>query len=566
MFSDKIGYDEAYDVWRAYNAATGAWEIQPPKSTTLDNYAVQACAAVRLRRAPSSVDDTLRFARRYLKRAFTQDGTRIAFANGTLDISTRVLHPHQAANNLTHSLGYDYNPDGSTARIDGVLETLTNDPIARTAIREHIGLALMQDVDFQRCILVVGTAGSGKTTLLRIFNIVLGQASDKFAPGDIFANGHEGLLQRADCREWTGCALDEFPAEVLKNEELFKAMTAHSGVSSRHHSRAPINAQWRPKIILGANDVPRFRDRSGAIHRRLLVVEVPLDAKIERPDQKVIHALRAEAGAFAALCLDAARAAMERGEYSISDSMRASYDEIATEGDTLKQFVSECCVLSINTGKPHEVLSSSLHKVLTQWLEQNGHVVRFSVIRMSKDLRAYAPWRIGKHHSDEGAKLTGIGILLNAPNHTPGTDDFSQNRQESSENRQWASSRVVPPMSAVDHYEATNHANLTIPDDFPDDFSQNRQAEIDQVYAQNEALADDSDDSSTIPRYMKKKECVQGVKKHSSADIKSTSEKSSESSEGGVDPQLAPCSGGCGVPTPHGWMCRSCRVQTREGR
>jgi hypothetical protein len=66
------------------------------------------------------------------------------------------------------------------------------------------------------------------------------------------------------------CA-DEIPAEALRDEELFKTMSAHGGVEMRGmHKDEDTANRWRPKLILAANDGPRYKDNEASFQAAVL--------------------------------------------------------------------------------------------------------------------------------------------------------------------------------------------------------------------------------------------------------------------------------------------------------
>jgi P4 family phage/plasmid primase-like protien len=403
---DTLAYDEEIQAYRKYQDE--AWQVVPNRAITLDALVIKALTQQGVPRTETHVNAVLRFARRHLNRMFDRASANkklIAFANGTLEMTMAsdgsygfervLLRQHNADDNVTYCLPYPWQPGLPTPLIDRLLESITPDLVARAALRVHIGLALLGDTSLHNVLLLLGQPGCGKTTLLRLWNLMLGQEPDQFAPGTIFENSREGSLQRTVCRTWHGVALDEFPTDALQDEEPFKKMTSHSGIDSRAHHRDPINAQWKPKIIMAGNDVPSFKDASGACQRRMLVIECPNTLAPTQVDAHLVQKLQAELGGFVAQCLAAALATLQVGSYPISAAMRATFDMVATEGDPLKAFVAECCLLTIYTGQRHHSYSAKAYQRYTEWCSTNGHRP-LSNTMFSKRLRAYAPWRITK--------------------------------------------------------------------------------------------------------------------------------------------------------------------------
>ena len=420
------GYNEQSDAWYKYNGTH--WEhVQTKNPIVLDNQMEDIFRRIGIKVSGRAVDDARRFARRYCTAIETPPAGLINFRNGTLDLTSKTLQPHDRKHGFTYCLPYDYAGQGETPIFDRLLASNTDDPAAPNVIMTHIGLALMRDTGFQNVVLLLGQPGSGKSTILRAINRLLGMAEYKYAPGMIYNPDREGSLQRGVCRDWHVTVMDEFPTEALKHEDLFKQMTAHEGVDSRLHQALPTNEQWMPKAIMAANDMPVFTDKTGAIRRRLIVITSSNVRKEADFDRSIMRRLEPEFGAFAAKCLAAAESAIAANCYPVSAAMVAKYDELATDNDPVKAFVAEMCVLSTdNANATVTCYSSELHEAYKDWAARNGHK-EISNIALSRRITSYAPWRITKDRTAAGMRLSGIGLASRYVGLSTGNVAFEKN-------------------------------------------------------------------------------------------------------------------------------------------
>jgi hypothetical protein len=143
------------------------------------------------------------------------------------------------------------------------------------------------------------------------------------------------------------CA-DEIPAEALRDEELFKTMSAHGGVEMRGmHKDEDTANRWRPKMILAANDRPRYKDVAGAVKERCIFISCPNHRPRGERDPQLFAKLRSEIGASAATCIELARRVLARGYYPMSYAMKHMTDLIARDGNHVKAFVAEHCIVGV---------------------------------------------------------------------------------------------------------------------------------------------------------------------------------------------------------------------------
>lgn len=433
-FRDRLAYDATSGTWRQW--AGTHWQQLLPGDPALDDAGAEVLRAIGLRVSGGAIDDTARLARRRCLMTFTRSMHLVNFANGTLDVASGTLRPHSPADGLTSCLPYAYDPKGVTPTIDALIAELAPDPAAGRVLRTHIGLALLNDATFHKAVLLLGAPGSGKTTLLLLTAAAMGASPDlpKFAPGLIYRNDREGSLQRGYSRDWPMILSDEFPADVLRDEEPFKAMTAHSAIDSRIHHAHPVNERWRPKALLAANDMPQFSDKTGAIKRRLIVITCPTIRDEAAYDRAMLNRSIAELGAFAAQCIAAAHAAIAANTYPISRAMEAAYDELVIDGDPVKAWAAERAVLLVdNAGLPGSsslrALVSDLAKDYNAWAEANHHK-SMSTIGLSKRLVAYAPWRVTRHRTEAGQYLLGIALADAHPDLAVGNVAFEAKQKK----------------------------------------------------------------------------------------------------------------------------------------
>jgi hypothetical protein len=316
-----------------------------------------------------------RVAASYSKRDLHTDQPNfINFANGTLDITTQQLHAHNRDDNFAYCLGYNFDPSGSHPHIDAFLATTIDDEHARQALIAHIGLALIRDTSFHNFCLLIGPPRAGKSTVLALKNAVCGMIADpyRFAGPSLFGRDLEGKRARAQWVELRGVCVDELPGEALRDEECLKIMSAHGGVEMRKIGKdEKTDNRWYPKLLMSTNDTPHYKDVSGAIRERALIIECPHGPRPDNQQDKELwkRDLAPEIGAFAATCLRYALALKANGYYPRSAQMRRHLDEIEHFGNPLKSFIRECCVLEPGA----KLTVDALYKEYCEYTEGSGN-------------------------------------------------------------------------------------------------------------------------------------------------------------------------------------------------
>jgi putative DNA primase/helicase len=282
-------------------------------------------------------------------------------------------HIHNPLDHLTECLPFNYDPKGSNPAIQAFLQSAIPDPEGRRAYMTHVGLSLIGDRSLHKALVLLGPPRSGKTTLLKLAQLTLGVAPGQFPSAILFSSQGRGANSRATWRDHSPrlVCLDEFPEEAVRDEgeDLFKSMTAHGGVAMWHtYQREHADNVWTPKLLFATNNRMRYRDPSGALTRRLLVVSCPNGLPDHKLDGNLLNKLSTELGAFAAQCIQLALEAQKNHAYPESAAMRALLADIERSGDAVKLWASEQCILDPNTFTSTQILYG--HFKL--WCEENG--------------------------------------------------------------------------------------------------------------------------------------------------------------------------------------------------
>ncbi len=370
-YADELAWDVKSTIWRRW---TGTHWKAERENETLDLHATEVLRAMGIPITNvGKLDGVIRLARVLCKRDFKASPLLVNFQNGTLDLATMTGHRHTAEDNLTECLPYDYTPKGNFPTIEHFLKSAIPDSEGQRAYMAHVGLALINDHTLHKALVLLGPPRSGKTTLLKLAQLVLGVSPGQFPTAVLFSPESRGANSRATWIDHSPrlVCLDEFPEEALRDEgeELFKSMTAHGGVSMwlKYRDERAENA-WTPKLLFATNNRMRYRDPSGALTRRLLIVECPYSLPDSRLDSTLLHKFEPEFGAFAAACLQLALEVQSSQVYPESVAMRALLADIERSGDAVKLWLSENCTFEASAFIP----THTLYLNFKGWCEDNG--------------------------------------------------------------------------------------------------------------------------------------------------------------------------------------------------
>ena len=412
-YRDNLVYDDETKQWHAWEGTY--WKlIADEKSVILDRYVREAiieCGAVA---RGGTMNDTLRHARVLLEGKLEAVRGLVNFKNGTLTADTMALAPHQKADSLTYCLPYDYDATGECPNFIAYLTGRIPDKEARLTIAEHIGLAFLRDTSLGKALIFKGEPGSGKSKMLDIILLLFGLIPGAYAPRSIFSPDNESIRSRSEWQDRLICPIDEVPSDAFQNEETFKRLTTHGGADARAMNQNANSKPWQAKFVMTCNDPPKFGDKSGAVKRRLLVILYGPALDPKKYDLKLLDKIVPELGAIARLSIEAAKEVYARNGYTVSRKMEVTLDAICSEGDILKQFVAERCRLAVEDKVSTDTYTSGgpeLYEAFQKYCETNGVRIPPTKPKVTKDLLAYAAWKLHSRRGNAGLVWKGIKLL-----------------------------------------------------------------------------------------------------------------------------------------------------------
>lgn len=210
------------------------------------------------------------------------DANLIAFSNGLYNIATKELQDFSPDVVVTNQIPWDYNPDAYSELCDKTLDKIAcNDADIRALLEEMIGYCFYRKNELSKAFICTGTKSNGKSTFLEMIQNVLGQ-------GNYSALGLDELDEKFSVATMSGKLAnigDDISDEFLQGRSIaqFKKLVSGNMIKAEIKNNPDIFF-FKPtvKLIFSANDIPRMKDKTGAVLRRLIIV--PFNATFSKQD------------------------------------------------------------------------------------------------------------------------------------------------------------------------------------------------------------------------------------------------------------------------------------------
>ena len=337
--------------------------------------------------------------------------------NGTLDLRTGSLLPHEPANLITQLAAVDFDPRATSDEwLLFVNQCMQGDPDLVRFLQVSAGLALSADVSPQFLWCHYGRGGNGKSTFLGALTKMLGDYA--VAAKADFLMMKQGESHPTEVAMLYGKRLVtaiECEGGRRLRESFVKMITGGDMIAARRMKEDfwMMDPTWH--IHVSFNDPPTIGGTDDGIRRRLKII--PWSAKFEgaNKDDKLKKRLESEQHRAAMLnwCLEGMRDYFGNG-VPTAVAVAAATDQYVAEQDTLGNFLEECC----DTGRGGSVRFNDFMAAYHHWLEARGENPRaWSGKRLGNELQRRG---FNKHRPNAGPDrsktvYTGLTMLVAPP-------------------------------------------------------------------------------------------------------------------------------------------------------
>ena len=268
----------------------------------------------------------------------------IAFNNGIYDIVTDTLIPYTPDIILTNRINHNYNKDAYNQLTDTTLDKLScNDNEVRALLEECIGYCFYRRNELGKAFILTGDKSNGKSTFLDLIKYILGdnnisaldlrELGDRFSTAMLF-----GKLANIG---------DDIGDEFMQGSavSIFKKIVTGNRVKAEQKGKDPFEFNPYVKLLFSANDMPRMRDKTGAVLRRLVMI--PFNASFTKDnvdyDPFIKYKLIKEDSIEYLIQLGIAglKRVLENNEFTVSKKVNDVLTEYEEENNPIIAFINE---------------------------------------------------------------------------------------------------------------------------------------------------------------------------------------------------------------------------------
>lgn len=207
------------------------------------------------------------------------DAEYIAFRNGVYNINTGELLPFSPDLIILNKINWNYDPTAYNADVDKMFDRLScNDESIRALLCEAVGYCFYRRNELRKAFILTGEKQNGKSTYLSLITALLGrdnvtsldlaELGQRFKPAELF-----GKLANVG---------DDIGDDFISNPAIFKKVVSGDPVNVERKGENPFDLKNYSKFLFSANNIPRIKDKSGAVISRLVII--PFNARFTKDD------------------------------------------------------------------------------------------------------------------------------------------------------------------------------------------------------------------------------------------------------------------------------------------
>jgi putative DNA primase/helicase len=292
--------------------------------------------------------------------------------NGTLDLRTGELKPHDPGNLITKIAPLTFDADAECPVFDTFLERIFDADVATISfVQRAIGYSLTGRVSEQAMFIAYGKGANGKSTLFDAVRHVLGEYATH-TPAETFLSKRSGggaaaspdLARLRGARFVTAVEADQGRRLA---EALVKEITGGDPITARHLHKEYFEFKPQCKVWLATNHKPDIRGTDDGIWRRIHLLPFSVAIPKEQQDKDLMEKLRAEAPGILAWAARGCLDWQQRGLMPPSTVTQAT-DEYRADSDELGDFIAAKCEIDPTA----QTAASALYSAYKGWCEDNG--------------------------------------------------------------------------------------------------------------------------------------------------------------------------------------------------
>lgn len=291
--------------------------------------------------------------------------------NGTLNLKTGNLRPHDPLDFITKLVRHDYEPSAKCPTFDSFITRILDTPELRTFVQRAVGYSLTGTQREQVLLVCHGDGDNGKSTLFNTLLKLLGDYAQAVPPELLLSESRGTATPEVTRLKGNRLAvLTETKQGSVINESRVKRLTGGDKLSARTLYQEYIDFDPTHTIWLLTNYKPEIRGQDHAIWRRLKLIPFSVKITEAEKDRELTEKLQKELPGILSWAVRGCLDWLSNGLGEPPAVLEATQD-YREEMDQVQEFLTECCQFDPSYEVPFPLLFNGYKK----WCESLSYPI-----------------------------------------------------------------------------------------------------------------------------------------------------------------------------------------------
>lgn len=286
--------------------------------------------------------------------------------NGTLDLRTGELRPHDPSDLITKMSPVKFEPDATCPVWADTIEKIMGVDQDKIDFLKRVFGYSLTGLTTEQCLFVFyGSGANGKSTLLEVFRELLAGYAMHTTTASLL--GSSGSPIRNDLARLNGSrfvsAVEVGMGKKL-DEALVKQLTGGDQVTARFLYNEFFEYKPQFKLFIAANHKPEIKGVDHGIWRRIHLIPFDVTIPPEEIDRDLPNTLRAELAGILAWAVQGCLQWQVQG-LNVPESIKNATARYRAEMDVVAEFLNDCCRLTAD----NKTALAALYDVYKKWAD-----------------------------------------------------------------------------------------------------------------------------------------------------------------------------------------------------
>lgn len=282
------------------------------------------------------------------------DSYLVNFLNGVFDARNGKFMKPSSDEIFTNQIPHIYNPNAYHKELDEKLdEWCCGNKSLRMLLEEMMGYCLIRNCHLRKIFVLFGNTTNGKSTFLKILTDAIGEDNCTFVALQNLGDRFQKVLLHGKLAN----ICDDIGSNYIDESSYIKQISSGDSIMAEIKYGDSFSFKPYSTLIFSANDMPRIKDRTGAVKERMVII--PFRAQIKEKDRHLVDRLTSETAIqyFLKLAIDGLMRIVD-GDLTKSTEAEAALEAWSIDNDSISAFLYD---------KEPELVNQCVTDIYTQY-------------------------------------------------------------------------------------------------------------------------------------------------------------------------------------------------------